>query len=565
MYYGGHIPREKGKLVNTLKKVLNGGGNCLQIFVGNPYRSIVSNVEEYRSQAKEVREFILEHDMKLFIHSPYILNFAKDPSEDNAYWINSLYNELQIADILGADGCVLHMGKSVKLEEDVAKTFMYNNLSTVIDMMKSNNIESKIYIETAAGQGTELYPTLHSIDPLVEFFDQFSIDQRKFIGFCVDTCHIYAAGYDISSPQLVAEFFHEWKSKIGMQHLGLIHINNSTKELGSRVDRHACLAYGKIPFEGIVAFISQAYKHSVPLILETPAPYEEIQYLSEIAMKSRMVVEKSSKEIQIPPQDGSTVIVFDMGYLLFYRYHATMRNLKFKDKDANPTDAELRDLFKKHLEQQITKTIKKLVPKGAQSLVLFCKDAPRATLWRTTLWPEYKASRGEVAPIIKEMASVMNQVVDEFGVILEGDHLEADDIAALAIREITRHQPQQKVVIIASDRDYLQLLEPSKNISIMDANLKNISGSGCNSTDLWEKIIMGDKSDNIPAICVKCGKKTAERLARDSEERSNFIQMKGCIDAVRRNEQLIRMDMIPEGLVQYFNDKYSFTPISKQT
>lgn len=599
-YYGGHITREKGGIVNTLKKIRQGRGNALQLFVGNPYRAGISNIEEYRKQAQEVKDFIQENNMKLFVHSPYVLNFAKDPKDEQAYWIDALVNELKIAELLGANGCVLHIGKAVKLDVDSAKRNMYNNLKRVIERMQQNNATVKVYVETAAGQGTELYPTLNnSVQGLAEFFSQFTSEDRKYLGFCVDTCHIFAAGYDISSSHKVKEFFKQWDSLIGLEHIGVVHVNNSTKGLGCRVDRHACLAYGEIPFDGMVEFIVQSYKHSLPCILETPAPFEEIQYLAEIAdrLKSRkpidttalrpssqeqlltMVCDHEEKQKKagdvkkttsstssLPkqkqqtfniPEDNSPMLLFDMGYLLFYRYHATMRNLKFRSEDAQElNEDEFKELFKTHLVQQLKKTCKKLKIKE-KSHVFFCRDMPRATLWRTLLWPEYKATRGEAAPIIKELANLMNEVVREYGCIIETEQLEADDVAALIVDGVLLEKPTQHIKIVTNDRDYLQLLK-TDGIHLFDANLKEIKGSGNANEDMWTKILMGDKSDNIPPVCAKCGKKTAETLASDPAKRAEFIAKKGCARELNRNETLINMDKIPENLRMKFNAAYNF-------
>jgi deoxyribonuclease IV len=557
-YFGGHIPREKGGLTKTLNKILEGGGNSLQIFAGNPHSGKVPKAD-YLSQGPEVKAFMQTHNMKLFIHSPYILNFAKDPGAEQPYWIESLWDELEIADALGAEGCVLHMGKSVKNSVEEAERFMVENLRTVVQRLRAAGIKAKVLVETAAGQGTELFATKDgTLDELARLFAKFSPEEKKHIGFCVDTCHIFAAGYDISTPQQVVGFFNEWEAKIGLRHLNVVHLNNSVKDLGSGVDRHACLAYGKIPIDGLATFISRAYSRSIPVILETPAPYQEIAYLRQAAhmiMTSAATDSKGSTALIRLPQDASRVVLlFDMGYLLFYRYHATLKNLALRNKDGT-AQFDVAKEFEKHLEEQIKKTIKKL---KVRDQVVFCKDAKRSTLWRNEIWPEYKANREKGDAMLPQLFPIMLDMCKKYGTVLECDRLEADDIAALAIRKVLELRPTQQIAVITNDRDYLQLIT-GENVRLFDGALKEIKGSGDHEADMWTKIMMGDKSDNIPPVAAKCGAKTAESLAKDAVKRDEYIAAKACREAVERNKSLICMSCIPEEHVRAFEATCCFS------
>lgn len=284
-YFGCHASRDAKKgFVGTLEKALQLGANTVQVMVGNPYGKMNEKCENcYYREASNVKNALTELDMKIFIHSPYYLNFAKDPSAEEPYWIDALWKELQIGEALGSTGSVLHMGKSVKLDVVDAENHFYNNLSQVLTRMADANMTTKLFIETSAGQGTELYPTLNNtLDPLARFFSRFTTHQKKHIGLCVDTCHIFAAGYDISTPEQVKKFFEEWEDKIGLEHMGVVHINNSVRKLGSRVDRHAMLHFGEIPVEGLREFACMSAKHNIPLVLETPSADRDIPVLASM-------------------------------------------------------------------------------------------------------------------------------------------------------------------------------------------------------------------------------------------------------------------------------------------
>lgn len=294
VFFGCHASRKpKTGFVGTLQDVIdtNTGANVIQVFIGSPYGKMSEKTEqEYLQEAPSVKQALHNLNMKMFVHSPYALNFAKDPAAEAPYWIDALWKELKIAQAMGAEGSVLHMGKAVKLAVEDAEKFFYDNLSSVIERMENAKMTVKLFIETSTGQGTELYPTLEgSLDPLARFFSQFSKKQRKHLGICVDTCHVFAAGYDISSPAKAKRFWEEFDEKIGIEHLGVVHINNSLKPLQSKVDRHAMLLHGKIDVQGLREFARMAMTHGVPLVLETPTCFEDLPVLESMLLKSKIV------------------------------------------------------------------------------------------------------------------------------------------------------------------------------------------------------------------------------------------------------------------------------------
>ena len=287
-FIGSHIGKDKKGWIQSLQNVHRLGGNAVQIFTSSPMaRMSQSTFDEYKTVGPMIKNFIQEHGMRLFIHSSYTLNFAKDSSQEYPYWIDAMVKDLQIADMIGAEGCVLHLGKAVSQTQEKAIHNMYTNVCRLLDKAQELGIKAKLFLETSSGQGTEILVTSdNTIHHLANFFKMFDKKYHKNLSFCVDTCHIYAAGYDIGTAVNVARFFEEWKTKIGLHHLGIIHFNNSVHGLGSRKDRHACINFGKIPIEGLVAFAVTAMQHGIPLVLETPAGPLEITVLQEISLNS---------------------------------------------------------------------------------------------------------------------------------------------------------------------------------------------------------------------------------------------------------------------------------------
>lgn len=285
-YFGGHISISKGDLMDKIKAVMSHGANVLQFFAYTPYRASIASkqLDYYEKNGKEIRSLVKSKDLKLFLHSPYILNIAKPmQGDDKDYIVDNMIKELYVSDLVSAVGCVLHMGKATKQAVSDAENNMHEQILAILAKMEETGIKSKLFIETSAGQGTELYVTdKQSLDNLARFYNRFTKAQKKRVGICVDTCHIFAAGYDISKPEQVIGFFDEFEKKIGLEHLGVVHLNNSTRELGCRVDRHACLQYGKIAYDGITTFAMMCYQHGIPVLLETPGVNEEIALLKGI-------------------------------------------------------------------------------------------------------------------------------------------------------------------------------------------------------------------------------------------------------------------------------------------
>jgi len=302
-YYGCHMP-----VAHSMDHAIIGinkmGGNCLQVFVSSPLSGQVSekSYKYYSENGLHIKKMLDDNATKLFIHSPYTFNFAKSPVKDNdwssCYWVKSFSKELEIAHNIGAVGCVIHVGKSLDLNIELATDNMYNSLSHVIDHIHNNKLESVIILETGAGQGSEMFLTSNnSLDNFANFYNRFTKKQKKYIKLCVDTCHIFSAGYNIDNSKTCLKFFNEFEKKIGLDSLVLIHLNDSKKECNSHVDRHANLGQGHIGLNGIGTFIIMSYMLNIPLILETPeADPKQIIAIKEIEM-IKQLQKKTAKKL----------------------------------------------------------------------------------------------------------------------------------------------------------------------------------------------------------------------------------------------------------------------------
>ena len=271
-------------IFKTFDELHSWNANIMQVFIGNPLQGMKPTVyKTYMGEfGEQIHDYLIKNNVKLVIHSPYILNFASP--KNNYFGIDHIIKELEISDFIGSIGCVLHVGKFVVADdEDSGIENMYNNIKSILQSRKSKSCTSKLIIETAAGQGTEL---LTDIKDLANFYNRFTNNEKTKLGICVDTAHIWATGVDLSTPAKVKEYFNEFNKLFGKDALTLIHLNNSKVALGCCKDRHANIIgiTGKIPVKSLKQVVLIGKQMNVPLILETPSDMhkEELEWMHNI-------------------------------------------------------------------------------------------------------------------------------------------------------------------------------------------------------------------------------------------------------------------------------------------
>jgi len=281
-FIGAHIAKDK-TLLETIKKIKENGGNALQLFASNPRSVALPNIEKYKKEASSIIKYCEENNCKLIIHSPYTINLAKEMKNGDrtldikdCYWINLLIEELKISDLINSLGVVVHVGKYTTQSYDDGLKNMKEGIKYIVDYLKKNNIKSKFILETPAGQGTEL---LTDLNEFIKFYNSFSTEEKKHMGICLDTCHVYSAGYELNEAYNI---IYAKNSK----DVVVIHLNSSMKGLNSRVDKHAPILDGKIPVKDIENFLKsiKTNKYIPLIILEKPSNNlnKDITYIKNI-------------------------------------------------------------------------------------------------------------------------------------------------------------------------------------------------------------------------------------------------------------------------------------------
>ena len=271
-YVGAHASMAKG-FENALKSINAMGGNSTQVFLKSPRSRASKPLDE--EDAKNTKKYLQENNFFLVGHCSYLLNFAKDYKKD-PWPVSSLIEDLERISKMGGAGVVLHIGKYLDMEKDVA----FKNINRAVSHVLENTPNDvKVIFENTAGQGTEIG---FKFEELKEIYDSFTNKQKERIGFCLDTAHSYAAGYDLSTIEGVKEWEQSFDKNIGWNKVVCIHFNDSKKELNSRVDRHQDIGHGTIGELGLSEVARIAKETNKPLILETIGEFSN--YKDEISL-----------------------------------------------------------------------------------------------------------------------------------------------------------------------------------------------------------------------------------------------------------------------------------------
>ena len=244
-------------------------GNCLQFSI-NP-TNLMSHIE-YPNDT--TIEYANNSELHMIYHGKYTYNFAR-PNVDNQ--VDSLVNELKMVNKI-SETCpvIIHQGKNVTTQHMSKLQAIGNyvaNLTNVVE--QTNHIPNKIILENSTGQGTELGYTLNELSCI---YDQFDDHIKQRLGFCIDTCHIFASGHiDMRSDYYVKQFLDDFDHQIGIQHLSYIHLNDSAVKFGGRFDRHHDILKGYITntelggdIQGMKYLVNSAVKNQIPMVFETP-------------------------------------------------------------------------------------------------------------------------------------------------------------------------------------------------------------------------------------------------------------------------------------------------------
>lgn len=244
------------------------GCDMMQIFLGDPQQltSVIRTNEELVTLSRQLTKYKL----KMVVHGSYAINLSNPiPSRKHTLSIKSIINDLKMISIIGKKclGLIIHMGKNHPDNNLSSSQAIKNYVTGLKIALKNSPSDTTLILETGASQGNEVGSKLESLSLI---YWSLTNKERDRIKFCIDTCHIWATGYNISNPTNVKKYFDLFHKLIGIDKIVCIHFNDSKTKLNSHLDRHADIGYGYIPISGLKAVIRFAYKYKIPIILETP-------------------------------------------------------------------------------------------------------------------------------------------------------------------------------------------------------------------------------------------------------------------------------------------------------
>lgn len=235
------------------------GCNTVQIFSHSPRSWALRKIT--KEEFQEFRRLRTIYDISpVFIHTSYLINLASYKDEIARRSRELLIEEMKIADALGADYVVLHPGSAPDSEQEGIERIIRN----LKEALKERG-RSKLLLENTAGERGDVTSRIHQLARIIKSLNSTSIG-----GICIDTCHAYQAGYDITCDEGVTALIDGIKGEVGLDRLKLLHLNDSKKAFGSGVDRHEHIGKGSIGEKGFEILLNNPFLKNVPVILETP-------------------------------------------------------------------------------------------------------------------------------------------------------------------------------------------------------------------------------------------------------------------------------------------------------
>ena len=243
---------------------------ALQIFTKN-----ANTWKERRLSAHDIKQFDVARKKTgirwICSHAAYLINLASPDRSKYERSTKALENELVRSSQLSLPYVIMHPGSHMGTGEDAGLRRVSEGINRVFDRVPEAT--PQLLLETTAGQGSNVG---HTFEQLAGISDMVEVKER--IGFCLDTCHVFAAGYDLRTKTAYQETMRAFDRVIGLDRLGVIHLNDTKKGLGSRIDRHEHIGKGAIGIDAFSFILNDPQLNGLPKIIETPDKKGPIDY-----------------------------------------------------------------------------------------------------------------------------------------------------------------------------------------------------------------------------------------------------------------------------------------------
>ena len=266
---GCHLSSSKGfKYMG--KEALSINANTFQFFSRNPRGSKAKAVDEKDTAA--LNEILKENNFApVLAHAPYTLNACSNDAGLREFAKNTMASDLEIMEYIPGNLYNFHPGSHVGQGVDTAIDFITDMLNSILQ----EKYQTTVLLETMSGKGSEVGSTFEEIRTIIDM-----VELNHKLGVCLDTCHIFSAGYDIVND--LEGVLEKFDKVIGLERLKAVHLNDSMMPYNSHKDRHEKIGKGTIGLDTIINFINHPKLRHLPFYLETPNELEG--YAAEIKL-----------------------------------------------------------------------------------------------------------------------------------------------------------------------------------------------------------------------------------------------------------------------------------------
>jgi len=268
---GAHVSTGGG-LANAIERGKERGCESIQIFNQSPrmWRPTNFGEEDFAAFREAMDASPVE---AVIIHAVYLINCATKDKELRKKSLTSLTHALRIGDAIGARGVVLHPGSQ---KTDPLNPSLKRAAKVIAAALKETDSCPLLLEQTAGHKGL----LARDFDQIAALIDGAGDDKR--LGLCLDSCHMFAQGYDITDEAHLSAVLDEADAKVGLERLGAVHVNDAAVPLGAHLDRHANIGKGEMGKRGLSAFLSEPRFEGLPATLETPGPEKKGSSKAEV-------------------------------------------------------------------------------------------------------------------------------------------------------------------------------------------------------------------------------------------------------------------------------------------
>ena len=271
-YFGAHVSASGG-VENAIKNAKDIGATAFALFTKNQRQWIAPELTQ--KQIELFRTMMAEAGYaaaQILPHDSYLINLGHPDADGLEKSRESFFEEMRRCELLGLDRLNFHPGSHLKR---ISEEGSLDRIAESINMALERSKGVTAVLENTAGQGSNLGFRFEHLAYIID-----KVEDKSRVGVCLDTCHTFAAGYDLRTKEALDATFAEFDRVVGFGYLRGMHLNDAMRPLGSRIDRHSPLGDGEIGWECFRYIASDPRFDNIPLILETP---DEERWATEIA------------------------------------------------------------------------------------------------------------------------------------------------------------------------------------------------------------------------------------------------------------------------------------------